>query len=215
MKLKFVVITLLFFSSCTSEISQSFNKDDFKILTASNKYVSSAKDYLTVLDKSSSSSKSSLNSKFSIVNFLSNELKEVRITLKGRSGSSYGIASSIDSSVVLMINFNINGTVKSAAFSENKLLADKSVETKIYDLDGNLAIHFLTKDMKITVLENASSNGARSSGWFSDAGDCVSDAAQPFGNGILNIAFDVAATAITGGWYPVVLIAACAVKSYK
>ena len=79
----------------------------------------------------------------------------------------------------------------------------------------HLAIHFLNRDMKITVLKNTSSNGDRSSGWFSDAGDCDSYAAQPFGNGILNIAFDVAATAITGGSYSVVLIAACAVKSYK
>jgi hypothetical protein len=178
-------------------------------LVASQKLVFGAASYLSELKNGNLSS-----SKFDLSNFKPSELKEIRINYNGASKSSFGILSSVNPSVVLMINFNFEGSVESAAISENIVLADKSIETKIYDLDGNLGQHLTTVGRKIISHKVPNIEGLRTSkSWFGSTGDCVSEAAQPFSNGILNIVFDIAATAVTYGWYPVVLVAACGIRS--
>jgi hypothetical protein len=205
-KLVLFSLVILLFSCSTESVVQ---KDGIKILVASQKLVFGAASYLSELKNGNLSS-----SKFDLSNFKPSELKEIRINYKGASKSSFGILSSTNPSVVLMINFNFEGSVESAAISENIVLADKSIETKIYDLDGNLGQHLTTVGRKIISHKAPNIEGLRTSkSWFGDTGDCIEKAGEPFENGLSNLLFDAAATVVTSGWFPVVLTVACGIRS--
>ncbi len=210
MQNKKVILTFLILLAACSKESVRTSKDVLAILPAQSNLSSNTNQFIS----SFKGQNGSRDSKFDLNNFPSSGLSEVRLTINGEVRSAYGILSVRDTQVALLVNFDSQGSVISASFTENIVGLNGEMETKIFDLDGNLRVDFITSGKIITFKEvPIFPNGKVAASWWSDTGDCVSTVAQPFKNGVLNVIFDVAASAVTEGWYPVILVAACAIRS--
>ncbi|MCA6378823.1 MAG: hypothetical protein IM606_03585 [Cytophagales bacterium] len=208
-KILFFAISLLVFS-CTQEKGLQ-PQNSVQIVKASANFVSNFVSFSKEIKSTSFSE--SRDSKFDISNFDSSNLSELKLSLNGKVASQFGIQSSTNPALVMIINFDENKNVKGVSISET-VKSSIGFEVKVFDLDGNLRKHFLADHKNKTITEfPIDFKGGRASGWWQDSGDCISTVMQPFSNGWANLAFDLAAGAATGGWYYVVVAGACSIRA--
>ncbi len=200
--------SIFFAASCSTENVEIEKTGSIEIVQASASLIGNTGAFLSKINSNSRVK----DAKFNLSDFEPSKLNEVVVSDGEKSGSAYGIISKTNPEIGLLVSFDELGNVKGSLYTENVVVSEGVIDTKLYDMDGNLRIYFTSTNSEVVFHDVPTVNG-RTVGWFSDTGDCISDAAQPFDNGLLNLAFDYAATAVTGGWYPAVLVAACSIIS--
>ncbi len=203
---KNIFVSLIFLASCATENVEIEKHGSVEFNRASASLIANTKDLLLKIGKTSRVN----DAKFSLANFNPNDLKEIVVSDGVNKGTSYGITSKTNPEVGLLVSFDELGNVLGTLYTENSEISAGVVDTKLYDMEGNLRVYFTTTHSEIMFHDVPAVNG-RVTGWFSDTGDCISSVAQPFSNGLLNLAFDAAATYATDGAYPFVLAAACGI----
>lgn len=160
-------------------------------------------------------------SEFDLDNFPSENLKVINLSFEGRTNSSHAIPSNLSNNVSLNVNFDSNGDVFSAFFSKT-VMNGSLRDSKLYNIDGELMIHFsvdLETREKIVYLGPSGTK----SGWFDDFVDalnefvldtssCLEALWTPTDIAIFDAAFVTAATHVTGGWFIPASVAACGLK---
>jgi hypothetical protein len=208
-KILFFAISLLVFS-CTQEKGLQ-PQDSVQIVKASTNFVNNFVSFTKEIKSTSFSE--SRDSKFDITEFDPSNLSELKLSLNGKVASQFGIQSSANPALVMLIHFDENKNVKGVSISETVKSA-VGFEVKVFDVDGNLRKHFLADHKNKTITEYPIDvKQGRGSGWFQRSGDCISEVLQPFDNGWKNLAFDIAAGVVTRGWYYGVVVAACSIRS--
>lgn len=159
--------------------------------------------------------------KFDITNFPASDLKELRVTYGDLGNSTYAIQSTVDSNLSLSVSFGADGKVNGALYSETIITGDVR-ESKIYDVNGVLKIHF-SINVKTGQRTIYKSPNPQESGWFDDfldsvesfvmdTSECLGDLWTPTDMVVFDAAFTAAASVATGGWFVPVSIAACGIK---
>lgn len=200
------LICLAIFSDCAEKPNEKSSPDSQAQVakqTASSDQISRIANFI----KKNKNENQSLQTK----EFPVNQLTEIAVTIDGVRGIALGIESTTKNNKVLVFKISGKGDIVEAFITDTELQKDGSVSTKYYSLGGVLFAESVYSAGKFT-MRNVGSSVARTSGWWDRTGDCVSKLAQPFDNGIYNLLFDAAATYVTSGWYPAVLVAACAIK---
>ena len=149
------------------------------------------------------------------------DLKEVSVTYKERSNSTFAVKHKTNDNLSLSLFYDGSGNVANAFFSET-IASESSRESKIFNVQGELIMHtslnLATQEMKVYKMPNA-----ELSGWFDDlvdginsfvldTSDCLEDIWTPTDITLFDTAFVSAATYVTGGWFIPVSIAGCGIK---
>lgn len=203
------LICLVIFSDCTEKANEKTSPDSQAQVakrTASSDQISSVVNFIK---KNKSEGRTLGTDEFPV-----NQLKEIAVTIDSVRGIALGIESTTKNNKVLV--FKISGTrdIVEAFITDTELRKDGSVFTRYYSIEGVLFAESVYSAGKFTMrnVRSSGSSAARTSDWWGRTGDCVSTLTQPFGNGIYNVLFDLAATYVTYGWYIPVVLAACAIR---
>ncbi len=230
-KLLLLCLVICVFSACQDQDAPSPSEEPvIRLEAASNELQESVNQYISKV-RSIQNSKNSANleggtqnvevKKFDLDQYIIKNLQELSIEFKGASKSAFGVINSSNPNVLLNFEFNLNGEVSFAYFSESVFNdADKSIDSKLYGLSGDLEVHLISNDdgsKELLKSPTYTEYGWWSDftdnfvDWFNDTADCVGAIWSPTGNTLIDTAFVVAATAATEGFFIPATIAACGI----
>lgn len=225
-KLSSLFLVLLVMVSCQNNESEApvLEEPTFEINQASNAMKTRAKTFTERISAQKpqrfGTEGETYDPRFNISSYDVDNLEELKLSYGGASQSAYAVVNPVDSNVTLNFDLNQDGDVTFVYFSESVHNEDGSVESKIYNVAGDLKVHMMTYGdgtRELLKAPNANEFGWWSdfvdgvTDWFYETSECVGAVTSPTDTALIDMAFVTAATIVTNGWFIPATIAACGI----